>query len=136
MGLNYLLSPQGFLKVGGVILVLVAVLGFIGVIGPTENSLFGHYWYFDNAENWAHLVLGVVALIAAFAFPANVNKMLVMVFGVVAVLFGLYSLFAPVPSGVTFLTAGLENPTDTVLHLVIGAWALVAGFKKNGSMPM
>lgn len=130
MGLNFLLSPQGFLKVGGTILVLVAVLGFIGVIGPTTNSLFGSYWYFDNAENWVHLVLGIVALIAIFALPATVHKPLVIVVGVVAVLFGFYSLFGSVPEGTNFLGAGLENPTDTVLHLVIGAWALVSGLKK------
>ena len=129
MGLNYLLSPQGFLKVGGAVLVVVGVLGFVGVIGPTENSLFGSSWFFDNAENWAHLVLGVVALAAAFALPATLNKTLVMVVGVVGVLVGLYSLFG----STTLLGAGLENPMDTLLHFVVGAWALVAGFKKGGT---
>ncbi len=131
MGMNYLLSPQGFLKVGGIVLVVVAILGFIGIIGPTSNSLFGSYWFFDNAENWAHLVLGIIALIAVFALPANINKGLVMLLGIVAVLVGLYSLFAPAPEGATLLGAALENPMDTILHLVIGAWALVAGFKKG-----
>ena len=32
-----------------------------------QASLFGENWWFDNGENWAHLVLGVVALIAAYA---------------------------------------------------------------------
>ncbi|MEK7663864.1 MAG: hypothetical protein AAB340_00215 [Patescibacteria group bacterium] len=130
MGLNFLLSPQGFLKVGGVILIVVALLGFIGIIGPTSNSLFDSWWYFDNAENWAHLVLGVVALIAAFTFPANINKMLVMALGVVGVLVGLYSLFGSVPEGTVLLGAMLQNPLDTLLHLVVGIWALAAGFKK------
>lgn len=132
MSLNFLLSPQGFLKVGGSVLVLVAVLGFIGVIGPTENSLFGSYWYFDNAENWAHLVLGVVGLIAAFAFPAAFNKTLVIILGIVGVLVGIYSLFI----SVNLLGANLENPADTLLHIVVGAWALIAGFKKSGSVSM
>ena len=136
MGLNFLLSPQGFLKVGGTVLVVVGILGFIGVIGPTENSIFGSYWYFDNAENWAHLVLGIVGLLAAFTFPAAINKVLVMVLGVVGALLGLYSLFGSVPTGVSFLGAGLENPTDTLLHLVVGAWALIVGFKKGDTMSM
>lgn len=135
MGLDFLLSPQGFLKVGGVVLVLVAILGFIGVIGPTSSSLFDSWWYFDNAENWAHLVLGVVALIAAFSFPASFNNNLVRVLGVVGVLIGLYSLFGSMPAGVNLLGAMLQNPLDTLLHLVVGAWALVASFKK-GSMAM
>ena len=127
MGLNFLLSPQGFLKVGGAVLVLVAVLGFVGIIGPTTNSLFGSFWYFDNAENWAHLVLGVVGLVAAFVFPAYLNKLIVMLLGVVGFLVGLYSLFG----GMDLLGAGLENPADTILHVVVGAWALVVGFKKS-----
>ncbi len=131
MGLHFILSPQGFLKVGGSVLVLVAVLGFVGVIGPTTSSLFGSYWYFDNAENWAHLVLGVVGLIAAFKFPAAFNKTLVLILGIFGVLVGLYSLFGLVPEGTTFLGAGLENPADTLLHLVVGAWALTAGIKGN-----
>lgn len=131
MGLNYLLSPQGFLKVGGAVLIVVALLGFIGVIGPTSSSLFDSWWYFDNAENWAHLVLGVVALIAAFSFPANFNKNLVRVLGVVGVLVGLYSLFGPMPEGVNLMGAMLQNPLDTLLHVVVGVWALVAGFKKS-----
>lgn len=111
-------------------LVLIAVLGFIGVIGPTTGSLFDGFWYFDNAENWAHLVLGVVALIAAFTLPAATNKMLVMVLGIFGVIVGLYSLFGPMPGGSNFLGAMLQNPADTLLHLVVGAWALYAGYKK------
>ncbi len=136
MGLNFLLSPEGFLKVGGAVLVLVAILGFIGVIGPATNSLFGSFWYFDNAENWAHLVLGVVGLIAAFAFPAAFNKILVVVLGFIGVLVGLYSVLGSVPEGTNFLGANLQNPADTLLHLVVGAWALVAGFKKGSSTTM
>lgn len=134
MGLDYILSPQGFLKIGGVILVLIAVLGFIGVIGPSSDTLFGGYWYFDNAENWAHLVLGIAALVAVFWFPASFNKMLVMALGVIGVLIGLYSLFSPSPEGTDFMGAMLQNPADTLLHLIVGAWALVAGFKKGGTM--
>ena len=133
MGLDFLLSPQGFLKVGGAVLVVVALLGFVGVIGPTDASLFGSWWYFDNAENWAHLVLGVVALIAAFSLPASLNKNLVLVVGAVGVLVGLYSVFGPVPEGAALLGAMLQNPLDTLLHLVVGAWALVAGLKKSGT---
>ena len=111
-------------------LILVAVLGFMGLIGPTEDSLFGPAWYFDDAENWAHLVLGVVGLGAAFVLSANLQKMLVGALGVFGVLVGVYSLFGPITQGVGFLGAQLQNPLDTILHLVVGAWALAAAFKK------
>jgi hypothetical protein len=129
------MNPKQFLTWGGIILVLVAILGFIGVIGPTpEKSIFGAHWWFDNGENWAHLLLGVVGLIAAFSFPAGVQKGLVVLLGIIGVLVGLYSIFSP-----HFLGANLENPADTLLHLVVGIWALMAGLKKSSmtsSQPM
>lgn len=120
------MNPKQFLTLGGVILVVVGVLGFIGIIGPTSgSSVFGSSWWFDNAENWAHLILGVVALLL-LAAPASLQKPIVLVLGVVALLTGLYSAFV----GSSFLGANLENPTDTVLHLAIGVWALLASRKK------
>ncbi|MBI3627564.1 MAG: hypothetical protein HY220_02345 [Candidatus Sungbacteria bacterium] len=130
-----ILTPKGFLTIGGIVLVLVAILGFMGVIGPSpDGSIFGATWWFDNGENWAHLVLGVVGLIAAFAFPASLQKPLVLLLGVIGVLVGLYSLVY----SSNFLGANLENPADTFLHLVVGAWALWAAMKKPAmaSMPM
>lgn len=116
------MTPKQFLTIGGIVLVLVALLGFFGIIGPTaEQSIFGELWVFDNVENWAHLILGVVALIAAFAFPATVNKPLTMAVGVVALLFAVYNIFST-----SFLGAGLQRPLDLILHLVIGIWAVAA----------
>lgn len=128
-------TPKGFLQVGGVILVLVGILGYFGIIGPTpEQSLFGSAWYFDNGENIAHLVLGIVALGAAYMLKdANQQKWLVAIVGILGLLFGVYSLFGTIPDGVTFMGAVLQNPTDTVLHFVIGIWALIAAFKKEGA---
>lgn len=123
-------NPKQFLQIGGVVLVLVGVLGFVGVIGPTPDSLFGEVWWFDNAENWAHLVLGVVGLIAAFVLPGSLQKPLVMLLGVVGVLVGLYSLLGYS----TLLGANLENPADSLLHLAVGAWALWASWRKEAPM--
>lgn len=113
------------------VLVLVGVLGFIGVIGPTANdSLFGSTWWFDNAENWAHLLLGIVGLIAAFTFPPSLQKPLVMVLGIVGVLVAVYNIFSHKLGG-----ANLESPADLILHLVVGAWALWASMGKGSASP-
>ncbi len=115
--------PHAFLKIGGLILVLMGVLGFFGAIGPTpEQSVFGNIWWFDNAENWAHLIVGIIAIIAAYAISANGQKTLTLVIGIVAVLLGLYSILGYT----SFLGANLENPLDSILYILIGAWALVA----------
>lgn len=127
------MNPKQFLLIGGVVLVAVGLLGFVGLIGPTADaSIFGSAWWFDNAENWAHLVLGIVALIAAFVLGANLQRPLVMLLGIVGVLVGLYSLFGYS----SFLGANLENPADSLLHLVVGVWALWASWRKESSPAM
>ncbi len=131
--MSYILSPKGFLQVGGVVLVLVAVLGFVGVIGPTAESLFGSFWYFDNAENIAHFVLGVIALALAFWAGAEIQKWITVAVGAIAIIAALWSLFGAIPDGSNLLGAQLQNPADTVLHVVVGVWALVAGLKKGES---
>ncbi|MBI1971445.1 MAG: hypothetical protein HYS52_01180 [Candidatus Wildermuthbacteria bacterium] len=122
------MNPKQFLQIGGAVLAVVGVLGMVGVLGPTaEQSIFGEAWWFDNAENWAHLVLGIVALAAAFAIGASMQKTLVLLVGIVGVLVGLYGFVSP-----TLLGANLQNPADNILHIAVGLWALWAW--KGGKM--
>lgn len=126
-------TPTGFLKIGGVVLLLVAILGYANVIGPDpEHSIFKDFWWFDNGENMAHAVLGVVALIAAFALPEGAKRPLVLALGIVGVLVGLYSAVYQT----TLLGANLENPADTLLHIVVGLWALAAGMMAKKASDM
>jgi len=124
-------NSKQFLQIGGAVLVLVAILGYVGIIGPTpEQSLFGEAWYFDNAENVAHLVLGVVALAAAFALKnAEQQKWLVLAVGALGILVGLYGFMSS-----SLLGANLESPADNLLHLVIGAWAFWSAMKTKTVM--
>lgn len=120
-----MVNPKQFLLIGGAVLVLVGILGFVGVIGPTaDDSIFGDPWWFDNGENWAHTIIGAVGIVAAFAFPAGAQRGLVLLLGVVGVLVGVYSIFTE-----EFLGSNLENPADTLLHLAVGAWALLASWR-------
>lgn len=118
--------------IGGVVLVVVALAGFFGVSGPTpDSSIFGSFWYFDNAENWAHLVLGVVALVVAYALGADLQGWVTLLVGVVGVLVALYNFGYS-----NLLGAELQNPADLVLHLVVGVWALYAWWNGRKAMPM
>ncbi|MBI2033837.1 MAG: hypothetical protein HYT13_01935 [Candidatus Liptonbacteria bacterium] len=116
------MTPKSFLKIGGIVLVVVGILGFF-VIGPTPDaSVFGSAWWFDNGENWAHILFGVVALVAITALKNEaVQKKLVMLVGILALLVGVYGFF-----NANFLGANLENPLDNLLHLAVGAWALMS----------
>lgn len=121
------MNPKQFLVLGGVVLILVGILGFIGVIGPTAaDSIFGSAWWFDNAENYAHTILGVVGLIAAFVLPAHLQKSLVMLLGLIGIFFGVYNIFTD-----TFWGAHLQQHADTALHFVVGIWALSASMMKH-----
>lgn len=126
------MNPKQFLVIGGIILVVVGILGFIGLIGPTsESSIFGTAWWFDNAENWAHLVLGVVALVVAY-WVINLQSVVTLLVGILALLVGLWGFLI----GGMFLGANLQNPLDNILHLVIGVWALWAWRRNAKKAPM
>ena len=128
------MNPKQFLLIGGAVLVLIAILGFVGIIGPTpDKSIFGATWWFDNAENWAHLVIGIAGVISAYILPDMLQKYLTLALALVALFFGVYSLL----SYTTFLGANLENPADSILHLAVGVWALYAAMMgKKATTPV
>lgn len=124
------MNPKQFLLWGGLILVLLGILGMVGVIGPTAtDSVFGSSWWFDSAENWTHLVLGVVAILASFVLPMMWQKYLTLLVGAIGILVGLYNFTSTTLGG-----ANLESPADLILHLVVGAWALWAGMRRPDIM--
>jgi hypothetical protein len=126
------MNPKQFLQFGGAILVILGVVGLLPVF-TKENT---PWFWLDTGENVAHIGLGVVAIAAAYLLtdPA-MQKWLVAVVGVVALFFGFYGF---VVSGAaqpnTFGLANLESPADNVLHLIVGAWALVAAFMGRTSV--
>lgn len=83
------------------------------------DKRFGSTWWFDHRENWAHLIRGVVGLIAAFTFPASAQQSLVMLLGLLGIFVGVYNVFST-----KFLGANLESPADIILHAVVGASTL------------
>ncbi len=120
------MNPKQFLQIGGVILLLLGILGFL------KPDLAGDFLSFDTAENWAHLVLGVVAIVLAPQPVGVMKKWVVVLIGVAAIIVSVLGfMVSGNPSPNFYGMANLENPVDNVLHLVIGVWALVAGFRKK-----
>lgn len=122
------MTPRQFLLLGGIILVVLGLAGMF-VLGPTAaSSLLGEFFWLDSTENIIHLLLGAIALAAYYLVKDdNLVKWLVVLVGVLATLatvVGLLNAGNAVPNvGV----ANLENPSDTILHLVVAVWALWVG---------
>jgi hypothetical protein len=125
--LNALFTSTGFLRFGGIVLLLVGVAGLLGIPGLEAFALTG-------GENVAHLALGVVGAGAGF-FLANqgLHRLLTITVFATAVIFTIVPVVLPSGGAFTapstfaspnfFGLANLENPADAVLHLVVAAWA-------------
>ncbi|MDO8555748.1 MAG: hypothetical protein Q7R96_01065 [Nanoarchaeota archaeon] len=117
-------NTKTFLTWGGWILVILGLLGFF-LIGPGTDALFGATWWFDNLENWAHLILGIVALVLVYLVKHDgLNKWVTIIVGLAAIAATITGFM----NG-TFLGAGMEM-LDNILHLVVGIWALGSGFAR------
>ena len=111
---------------GGAILIILAIVGFVA------PRIGGDYLFFDAAENWTHLVLGIVAFAASYWLPMPGQKGLAVIVGIVALYFALAGFLVtgrPAPN--YFGVTNLENPLDNLVHLVVGIWALWAAFAKS-----
>ena len=129
-------SPKGFLMAGGIVLLLLGIVGYLGIF--TQAAYPG--FYLDGGENVAHVALGVVALAALYVPGLNsalapYYRWIVLLVGVIALFFGIYGfVVAGNASPNTFNISNLESPADNILHLVVAAWAFLAGWKSEPSM--
>jgi hypothetical protein len=124
-----LFTPRGFLIVGGAVLLLLGIVGFLGIF--TLNV-----FYLTAGENVAHVALGLVALAAVYVPGLNDTlrpyyRWIVILVGVIALFFGVYGFIVPAGNPPTTLnTFGLANLeiVDNLIHLVVAAWAFAASF--------
>jgi hypothetical protein len=121
-------NPRQFLLIGGIILL---ALGIVGYLEGTAR-LLGDFLWFDDGENIAHTVLGIVAIAAAFVLPTSAQRLLTILVAILGLATGLYGFILPSDTANFFGVANLENPADNVLHLVVGVWGLFAAFGPQG----
>lgn len=126
-----ILTPNGFLKVGGIILLLLGILGYI----LPGGRVLGDSFFLTPGENLAHTVLGIVAIAAAFALPSGAQKGLAWIVGLIAIVFTVWGFWVrDIPPLNWYGLANLENPLDNILHLVVGIWAIWAASRKSSGM--
>jgi hypothetical protein len=127
--------PRLFLTVGGAVLLLLGLVGYLNVFSEHGSPKF----WLDNGENVAHTALGIVALAAVFVPGLNTAlapyyRWIVGLVGVIALFFAVYGFAQPAGSGMhpnTFGLSNLENPADNLLHLVVGVAAFAAVWLKS-----
>ena len=143
---NPIMNAKTYAQITGIALAATAVLGIIlsamgegGMYGlfcsePTattcegtasENSFLG----FDWTHNILHVVLAAVALMVGYSAYSRMAVTYAKVFGIVYALLGVLGFFMT-SLGPLHLELG-----ENLIHLVIGAWGIVAGFFGTTAAP-
>lgn len=130
---NPLLDPVVYWRVSAFALTAVALLGIVlTAIGkPDLFATDGHSHLLPFT--WAHNILHVVLALAAFIFgfanlPGRIVKVFAIVFGIVYAGLGVVGFFVADPLGTGSGMALHLTETLNVVHILLGGWALLAGF--------
>lgn len=120
---NPIMDPVLYWRVSAFALTAVALLGIIlNAIGQ-ENLLGENFLAFDWTHNILHVVLAIAAFIFGFAsLGGKVVKTFAIVFGFVYGGLGVLGFFVH-SVGPIHLELG-----ENLVHLLLGAWALLCGF--------
>ena len=115
------MDPVIYWRISAFALAAVALLGIV-LTATSNGDLFGGFLTFDMPHNLLHVVLALAAFAFAFApLPGIVVRRGALAFGVVYGLLGILG-FVLADVGPIHLELG-----ENLIHLVLGAWGLVAG---------
>lgn len=134
---NMLLDPLVYWRVSAFALTAVALLGILmaALFGGGHNSAHDQPLAFDGNQvlglTWTHNIVHVVLAAAAFVFgfanlPGKAVKTFAILFGFVYLGLGILGFIVANPLG-TGLALNLGAALN-VTHILLGGWALTAGF--------
>lgn len=121
------MNNKQFLVWGGWVLLVLGVLGFI------FPNIGGEYLNFSRVENWAHALLGILAITIGYGIKDNrILRTVTIIFGLIGLIIGVWGfVVAGNPSPNFYNVTNLDNPIDNIIHLVIAVWALWSAFKNK-----
>lgn len=135
---NPLLNAKLHAQVVGIALAAVAVLGIIlslvgagghfgffcpdAVVCDGAEAAEGSFLGFDWGHNLVHVLLAAIALTVGYTAYSRLARTYAQVFGIVYLALGVFGLFI---SDLFILHLELG---ENLLHMVIGAWGVAAGF--------
>lgn len=114
------MSTQKLAKLFGIVLLLIGVLGFVP--GITMDGYLLGLFEVNTLHNIIHLLTGIVGILAAASLSNS--KLFFKVFGVVYLIVTILGF----TQGGSVLGLFMANMADNLLHVVITAVALWAGF--------
>ena len=135
---NPFLDPVIYWRVSAFALTAVALLGIVLALisGGGHESTKDQMLAFDSHHGlgftWTHIVVHVLLAVAAFIFgfgnlAPGVTKTFAIIFGFVYAGLGIVGFLLANPLGAGALALNLGVSLNLV-HLLLGAWALTAGF--------
>ena len=126
---NPIMNPVLYWRVSAVALAATAVLGIILNAIDQPNLLGEDFLAFDWTHNIVHIVLAGAAFVFGFAnLPGNIVKTFAIVFGVVYAGLGIVGFITGVVDGLEETLSLHLEIGENIVHLLLGGWALVAGF--------
>lgn len=114
-------TSRNFLIAVGYILIILGILGFIRVLGPSpDKSIFGSFFWMDSRLNLLFIVTGVISFFTAYVFADTMINFLAFGIGTVAFFVGLYGLLW----ASRIFTLPLAGPIGNLIILIIGIWGI------------
>jgi len=122
------MNPKLFLRIGGIILIVLGTLGLFGILGLISSLGFFHppYWI-----NWLHFLLGIAILIISFTPYYKLQGWVVLFPAIVATTIGLAGLLLGSYFGTRYNIPELADPSDHIAHLIVGVAAIWAWRNKS-----
>lgn len=118
---NALLSPRMYARITGIALAAVALLGIVMELAA-DGSFIPGFLEFDWTHDIVHVVLAAVALFVGFGASPAFARTYAKLFGVVYLALGVVGFFV---ADLVILQLELG---ENLVHLLIGAWGVAAGF--------
>ncbi len=122
-GSNPIVNPVLYWRVSAIALGAVALLGIVLNSVGAGTLLGANFLAFDWGHNILHVVLAIAAAVFGWGnLGAGITKTFAIVFGFVYAILGVVGFFVA-DLGILSLELG-----ENLVHILLGAWALTAGF--------
>jgi len=115
------MTPKLFLRIAGIALITIGILGIVGLFGKISSASFFHppYWI-----NWVHLGWGMFVLSISIWGNRRWQVGLTLAATIWGLALGIAGLLLGSWAAQRFAIPELADPSDHVAHLTVGVLAL------------